>query len=342
MDDGQDSKSPDLPTSKSMTKGIKRFLNPLLRILIASLVIIFLAWTIRKTLIDLEQHQSASSTIRVRWHYLLLSIAVYMVGLLPAGIAWLQALKAFGQNLPLWPALEAYFLGHLGKYVPGKAMVFVIRVGKLQPLGLAIRPGIVSVFVETLTSLCTGAVLGAALLYALDVPPWIRWSGFACIPFACLALAPHFFRLGLLVAAKSKIGRLPPAMRDAFTWRFMLRTCGWMVLGWLLNGTAAWFVLQSLSDSTNLVSLSGWMTCIAAYCLAAVAGFLSMLPGGAVVRELVITWLLAPLVTHPIALLAAVFLRITNICGECLMAGAISLIRWRNDRLQKSSRTSDP
>jgi uncharacterized membrane protein YbhN (UPF0104 family) len=67
----------------------------------------------------------------------------------------------------------------------------------------------------------------------------------------------------------------------------------------------------------------GWSAVVSAVCLGAVAGFASMLPGGAVVREVVITWLLAPLVGQPIALLAAVVIRLANLAGECLIISAV-------------------
>jgi uncharacterized membrane protein YbhN (UPF0104 family) len=49
-----------------------------------------------------------------------------------------------------------------------------------------------------------------------------------------------------------------------------------------------------------------------------------MLPSGAVVRELVITWLLTPLVDQPTALTGAILLRLVNLLGELILISIIS------------------
>ena len=59
--------------------------------------------------------------------------------------------------------LHAYFVGHLGKYVPGKALVLVIRVSLLKPRMITIRLGAASIMLETLMLMSVGAVLAAVL-----------------------------------------------------------------------------------------------------------------------------------------------------------------------------------
>ncbi len=296
-------------------------------------VLICLALTVQKAIVELTSRQDALDVWRLDWRYLLGGLVVYCASLIPPAIGWIQVLNDFRQRLPRLPTLQAYFLGHLGKYVPGKAMVLILRVGKLQPHGLAIRPGIVSVFVETLTGLFVGAILGGVLLLFLDVPPWLKWCSIACLPFAALALTPHFFRIGLFAAAKSKIGKMPKTIPAAFTTWFMARTSFWVLLGWVMQGTAAWLVLLSMSPQPELWTWLGWMSVVSAVCLGAVAGFASMLPGGAVVREIVITWLLAPIVTQPVALLAAIILRLVNLTGESLIVGILFASNKRGPKI---------
>ena len=66
---------------------------------------------------------------------------------------------------------------------------------------------------------------------------------------------------------------------------------------------------------------------MSAVSLGAVVGFVSMLPGGAGVRELVITWLLSSIVPQPIALFAAIAFRIANLLAEFLVVGIFSLLK---------------
>ena len=49
---------------------------------------------------------------------------------------WRSLLASSGHTLGWWPLLRAYFCGHLGKYIPGKAGVLVIRAGLLKSSGV--------------------------------------------------------------------------------------------------------------------------------------------------------------------------------------------------------------
>lgn len=302
----------------------KVWLRRFFKIAIILTVAAFLYLTVRRSIDELREKQEFLSVLSERWYWLVAAVPVSILAMFPAAIAWYQSLRSFRQTPPCLPALDAYFVGHLGKYVPGKAMVIIMRVGRLQPLGVGLRPAIVSVFVETLTMLCAGAVLGALLLMLLDVPTWLKIAALACVPIGLLFLTPHFFRIGLNIVAKSKIGRMPPEIPKAFTAWFMTRTTAWMLLGWILQGTVGWLTMLALTDQPSLMTINAWLSITAAVCLGAVAGFFSMLPSGAVVRELVITWLLTPLVDQPTALVGAILLRLVNLLGELILISVIS------------------
>lgn len=305
--------------------------QPAIKLAIVAVVLVFLVLTIRKAYFDVMEHREHLDFSAMDWRWLCLGLMAYVVGMMPAAIAWLQTLRAFGETVPLWVGLHAYFLGHLGKYVPGKAMVIVLRVGRLAPHGIGIKPTVVSIFVETFTSIAVGAILGCALLFfAPQFPPaWMMTCAALCIPCSLVFLLPHTFRLVLTFLAKSKIGRMPRSVGDAFTWRMMIRTCAWMVLGWLLHGTAGWLVLSGILSTPDLWTFQAWAACVSAVSLGAVVGFVSMLPGGAVIRELVITWLLSSIVPQPIALFAAIAFRIANLIAEFLVVGVVSTVKGK-------------
>jgi len=313
---------------KDQWNWLTRF-KPGLNWAIAILVVLFLILTIRKAYSDVLVHREYLDLSAMDWRWLFAGVLVYAVGMMPAAVAWLQTLRAFGQTVPFWVGLHAYFIGHLGKYVPGKAMVVVLRVGRLAPLGIEIKPTIVSIFVETLTSIAVGAIVGCIFIFLTPEfpPPWLVMGAAICIPCSFVCLLPHTFRAILAILAKSKIGRMPRSVSEAFTWRMMIRTCAWMALGWLLHGTAGWLVLSGIQSTPGLWTFQAWAACVSAVSLGAVVGFASMLPGGAVVRELVITGLLSNIVPQPIALFAAIAFRIANLIAEFLVIGAISLVK---------------
>ena len=102
-----------------------------------------------------------------------------------------------------------------------------------------------------------------------------------------------------------------------------------MLLGWILHGTAGWLVLSGIQSTPGLWTFQAWAVCVSAVSLGAVAGFASMLPGGAVIRELVITWLLSSIVPQPIALFAAIAFRIANLTAEFLVVGVFSMLKGK-------------
>ena len=62
----------------------------------------------------------------------------------------------------LVPALRAYLVSHLGKYVPGKAMVVVVRAGMVVPFGGRASTAAIATFYETLVMMAAGGLIAAA------------------------------------------------------------------------------------------------------------------------------------------------------------------------------------
>jgi uncharacterized membrane protein YbhN (UPF0104 family) len=327
----------------------KHFRAFVLRFAILGIVVYFLFLTIRNAWRQVVDSGLELEWGAVDWWAFAWSIPFGMLALLPPCFAWQRIVADFGQKVS-WPnSFYAYFLGHFGKYVPGKAMAVVLRVGELHRHGVAARPAIVSVFIETLTGIATGAILGACLIVAVDVPAWVKFAAWACIPFAMLALMPHTFRWVVNRVAKSRIGKMPPKIAEAIDGRMMLRTVFAGLVGWLLQGTALWLILLALGNACEsslqaigsggqipeslrggVWSIHGWVVCVASVSLGALAGFVSMLPGGAVAREVASTWILATIVPQPIALLATIVMRITSIISEMSMIGIAKCIQWVN------------
>ena len=99
--------------------------------------------------------------------------------LLPAGLLylachtlwatfWVQLLRGQGVSVSWLAGVRAYFVSQVGKYVPGKALVILLRVGLMK--GKVATPTVIIVTgtYETLTNMAAGAVLGACLLPVSD------------------------------------------------------------------------------------------------------------------------------------------------------------------------------
>jgi uncharacterized membrane protein YbhN (UPF0104 family) len=306
-------------------------------------VVVFLFFAVQHSLVQLRSTPEVLTWSRVRWFPLTLGFLLSGAALFPAGIAWLQTLRDFRLDVPLQHGAYAYFLGHLGKYVPGKAMAILLRVGYLHRRGVLVRPAILSVFIETMTSLTMGSILGALLLQGMSAPAWLKWCAMACIPLATVTLIPDTFRWLVERISRSRLGAMPDFVAQAIRWRLMLRCAAWSLVGWLLHGTAGWLLLMGIDPSPELLSRDAWCACVASMCLAALAGFISMIPGGAGVRELVATWGIATLVSTPVALVASVLTRLAIISAELIILGCMALwVQWNPRNVSPNDRNQEP
>jgi len=296
----------------------KKWLFTAAKLLILALVV----WAVRRTLLEglaqLDEHP---------WHlspgWLLAAGGLYLAGLFPAGLYWYWLLKRLGQDVRPMETLRAYYIGHLGKYVPGKAMVVVLRAGLIRSHRVDTTVAALSVFVETLTMMSTGAVLAAAILSV-----WFRQETFLCLMAVALGLLaglptlpPVFRRLARLAG----VGKASSAAVESLgQLRYGTLFLGWiaMTIGWALLGLSLWATLRAMGV-THLELGSQWPRYLASVSLAMVAGFLSLIPGGVVVREAVLAGLMAPRFGDAVALVSAVVLRLVWLVSELVISGIL-------------------
>ncbi len=298
--------------------------------------------TFEKEKQDLQNTRMDWKSIRIVW--IPLSCVFGFFSILMPGILWWIVLRSFHADPPFLPTQAAYAVGSLGKYVPGKAMVPIMRSASMRKWGVPISASILGVIVETLLSLSAAGTLGAITLCASRPPRWLFLVSIAAALCSIIPTIPPIFNWMLKQVAKRK--RLPRIEKDGqrnsheIGWSLVCRCWLLAVIGWILMGTSLFAAVAAVSPQVLrdafpeflagvysgdiATSLQLWVLCIATASLAFVIGFLSMLPGGAGVRELIVTLLLAPIVGYAPALAAAVLYRITNLVSELAMAGITS------------------
>jgi uncharacterized membrane protein YbhN (UPF0104 family) len=293
------------------------------------LVFVSVRGTVRAALAELSQYHW-----RVRPLWLIAAGLVYAMGLVPMAWFWHRALAALGQAPP-WPAtLRAYFLGHIGKYVPGKAMAVVLRVAGVRKWVASLRIALVSSLLETLTMMAVGAFL-AALLTALVLRLEPRLAALALAMAAAAGLptlppvARRLARVGLeRVKQNSEIETADPVAIDAraslegINFRLLAEGWGAATVCWMLLGLSLWATLTAIGVE-QVQLLEDIPRLIAAVAFAVVAGFLSLLPGGLLVRDALLMELLAPVCGEANALVAAVLLRLVWLVTELAVCGIL-------------------
>lgn len=293
-----------------------------IRLVILALVVWGVWRTVESTRGEFAREGFSWKQLRAEW--LVLAMVFYLIGMLPSCLFWWRALWAMGQRPLFLETLRAFYIGHLGKYVPGKALVVVIRTGLIRSNRVDTTVAAASVFVETLTMMAVGAVVAAIILGCIfRAEPWFVLLALFLAACAGLPTYPPLFRRALRLL---QVHRANPDIEKAIDGlNAKLMGLGWLAIsvGWLCIGLSLWATMKSMGPEFKTPALSDLPLLTAAVALAMVAGFLSLLPGGIGVRELVVIPLLEPLFGPVAAIVSAVLLRITWLAAEVIFAGAL-------------------
>ncbi|NQT37130.1 MAG: flippase-like domain-containing protein [Planctomycetes bacterium] len=294
------------------------------------LIVLLLLGCVHHTLTEAwDQLGQYAWTVHAGW--LVVAGGLYLLGLLPSGLFWHHILRTLGQHARRGEALRAYYIGHLGKYVPGKAMVVVLRAGLVRSERVNAGVAAVSVFLETLTMMSVGAFLAAAIIAARYRDQTVLFAvAVGLMILAGLPTLPPVFRRLVRFAG---IGKSDPETAHRIArLGYSTLAVGWFAncIGWTLLATSLWAVLQAM-DIAQAELLQHLARYTAAVSLAMVAGFLSLIPGGAVVRELVLTQLMVPffrVVSGPgtaeaAAVVSAVLLRLVWLVAELILSAIL-------------------
>lgn len=272
------------------------------------------------------------------WHYLPLAGLLYALALGCASRMWHRVLLSMGVAIPYLRAARAFAASQLAKYVPGKAMVLVVRCGLVcgaedqsattTPASASLGPVIASTFVETLMWVLVGAQVGCiGLLFRPGISTELYWGSVGIMLLFGVLTLPPVFSQAIKLAAKLKRAKNWDEAKFHLNWPTYFRAWSWSLLGWLLYGGAMFFVLQAVSPALLDGTIYG--LALTTICLATVGGFISMLPGGLGVRELVMLPLLAGSFSTSVALISAILMRLVCVAVELLLAAMSHLAARR-------------
>ena len=274
-----------------------------------------------------EQHWSPAS-LDIKW--LAASAVLYLLSLVPPGLFWRRVLIAMGQEPGRFETVRAYIIGHLGKYVPGKALVIVLRAGLIRSSRVDTTVAAVSIFYETFAMMAIGAMVAGvviAILFRQHTMLMLLAAGsavFAGVP----VWPPVFQRLARLFG----VGRRNPSTLDKVSQlrsdTLIAGSLG-LAFGWVLTGLALFATLRAGGYASADSTAHDVAVCIAAAALAIVAGFVSFIPGGAGVREFVLVELLAGPFGEAGALVSAVVARLLWLVAELVISVILYLCRSR-------------
>lgn len=247
------------------------------------------------------------------------AVALGVLAVLAMLMSWAASVRDVAPTLTLRDLARIYFVGQMGKYVPGSVWPVLTQSMLARRRGAAPSAVAAGSLLNLSLTVTVSLLVGAALLpfAPSSAVHQLQWVPFVVVPMVVLL---HPALLNRLLPLAAKLLR-----RELVDFRVSGRTitvsAAWAMLGCLLFGAHLFVLVASLSQSgARELALT---TC--AYNLAAAAGVLVIaVPAGAGVREAVLTAVLAPVLDVSTALAVALVSRAALVVID-LVLGAVQL-----------------
>ena len=257
--------------------------------------------------------------------WLVAGLACAAVAMVAVALPWRHALALVGIEAPLMACVTWYFVGEIGKYVPGGIWPVVGRA-ELARRGGHPRSGAYASVALSLGALYLAGMLTVTVLLPLRFldeggSEWL-WV-LVLLPIGLTLL--HHRPLGWMVERAERVMKrkltvqIPP-------WSSSMGLVLRYVPSWLLIGTSTWCIARAFDPNV------GWMTIAPAAMLSWVVGFVLVpVPGGVGVREAAFVALVGGSVPAGVRATIAVVARLAFMLVDALGAliGGAVVRRWK-------------
>lgn len=260
------------------------------------------------------------------------SFASLVLAQMLALLAWRTIVTDLGSRLPLQQAARIYFVGQVGKYVPGSVWPVVAQMEMGRDAGVPRARMAVSFMVSLLVSVVVGLGIGLPTLVSSG-QSWVP-ALVAVVLGLVVVLWPTV--VNRVVDRGLRLVRHPP-LEHQLSRSALLRCAGIYLLSWAAFGLHLWF----LSIDLGADPLTSLPVAIAAFAVAANLGTLFIVaPAGAGVREVLIVVGLAPVLASGPATAAALVSRLLVTVADVASA-LVAMAAHRRHRVKNASPTVD-
>lgn len=248
-------------------------------------------------------------------------LALAVVGLVGSWWSWAAVLDDFGSRVPRRPSARMFFVGQLGKYVPGSVWPVVVQMRMGRELGVP-RTRVALSFAVTLgISVAVGLLVGLLSLPSLLAGTERAYAlVLLLVPVGLVALHPRVLNrgLGLLL----RLARRDP-LEQPLAGSAIVRSCAGALVFWLVGGLHVWLLAVAFgADPLAVLPVA-----LGGFALAFCTGpLLVVLPAGAGVREAVMTVVLATALPVGAAVAVALTSRVLLLVADGLVAAVAALV----------------
>lgn len=255
---------------------------------------------------------------------LMSALAVGSCGMLIIGLGWRRWLAVLGARRPARETLHWYYVGQLGKYVPGGIWPVIGRGEMARRGGVAPSVGYSSTVLSLgITYLAAILAVAVALVAGAAGGDGVLWQPIVVLlPLGMLALHPRVVATVLQVARRVSKRELNLPVPS---WSTSAGLLLWHVPAWIAVGSATWLVAVALDTTTP-----DFRNILFATVLSWVVGFLVVpAPGGIGVREAVFVAAATSLSGLGVAAAVAVVARVIFILVDLIGAGVSTAVSRR-------------
>lgn len=281
------------------------------RVVFLLLVVAFAWWGLHDRGDELRSGLAATSPAGV-----LVAAGLVVVGLLATSVAWLELLAGFGHRLPGREGRAVFFVGQLGKYIPGSVWSVSAHAELAGRYDVPLRCSVGTSLVFLAVNLATAGLLGGAVAlsgqWQAPAPEGLLVVGLVvCV----LVLVPS-----VVNAAGSRVAGGGQQLRLSLA--DLLRLVGLMGVTWACYAGA--LLALAPAPSPELFPLAA-----GAFAVGYTVGVLVVVaPAGVGAREVTLVAMLAPATGVGTATALAVLTRALHTGGDLVLA----LVTWARVR----------
>ncbi|GAA3830635.1 lysylphosphatidylglycerol synthase transmembrane domain-containing protein [Sphaerisporangium flaviroseum] len=272
--------------------------------------------------------QVADGFARLSWPLLAGSLVAVLAALAAGMMMWRALLADLGSPLPFPDAAKVFFVGQLGKYIPGSLWPVLAQMEMGKDLGVPRPRSAAAFFLTYPIYLVSGLSVAVVTLPAFAGDSVARYAWvLLLLPVLVVGLHPRIVN-GVL-GSGLKLLKRPPLERP-LTRRGVLTSAGWAFAGWAAYGVHLALIVAGLGATGPRVLILSLGAFALAWCL----GFIVVVaPAGAGVREVAMVAALAPVLDPGAAIAAALCSRLVVSAGDLICAALAGVAARRAENV---------
>lgn len=273
-----------------------------IRVVVAVVTLAAVVYAVARNWADVSVHLGKVSWGTFAWSTLAAAVGTWLTML-----GWRTILRDLGSDLHLAPATGVYFVGQLGKYLPGSLWSVLVQADMGAQLKVPRRRTAVAGLLALGFALLTGLLVGLPSVTFLlrrsseGFPWWLLLAS----PIVVVLLVPRL--LNWAIATMLRVLRRDPLEQDLSAGA-VLKSVGTFVLVWLCFGVHTLLLAQAVAGDEPHPDLA--TAALTGYALSVSLGMLLViLPAGLGAREGLLTLILSAAIPTPAAAAVAIMSR---------------------------------